>query len=163
MRCSRNQLSDITGLHVKTIDERVKAGMPYIAKPGEEGATQWLFDTVAVIEWLMGQVDAVNNTDEMKGAKTKDAVYTAALKELDFNERAGIMFYEDEIREPWQEMLSVLKSRLVAMPGRMAQLVAVESDVAKCLNILKTEINDMLKGLSMDELLLQMRARRTRK
>lgn len=150
MKVNRTQLADILGVGPTTVDARVKEGMPYAQRPGEEGATQWQFDTVDVIDWLTGRIEAGAKNDEGKEAKIRIAVADAGLKEMELAEKKGLMINIEDIMPRIEAGDAIVKSRLLAIPGRLAQTLAVETDPVNVQRMLKAEINGALEELEKD-------------
>lgn len=148
---NRNQLSEITGMHVKTIDSKVeREDLPFVRRPGVDGAKEWLYDTVKVIEWMTGRVEAATQTDTGKDAKMREQVANAGLKELDLAERLGFLIDRDIIAQHVTAGDSIVKSRLLAVPGRLSQSISFETDPAVCERMMREEINSALAELEKD-------------
>lgn len=142
-------LAEVTGWALSTITARATKGMPYLEKPDSPaGAKEWKFDTVAVIEWATEGSEAA--PDPMKDANLRDKVAGATLKELDIAERVKQLIRGDESVEIGEESRAIAKSRLNAIPGRVAQRLSVESDPAVILRILTEEIEQTLELLHAD-------------
>jgi phage terminase Nu1 subunit (DNA packaging protein) len=140
MQCNRNQLAQLLGHDVKTIDKMVLAGMPYVQRP-EGGTRSWVFDTVAVLGWMTR-----DDADE----RTKDAVFRIArakaeLKWLEYQERLGGLIDIYDFLPLWEDAVRNVKSRLLAMPGRFDQAAAAESDPAVIEKMLQAEIDVVLE------------------
>jgi hypothetical protein len=138
MKCNRNKLAALLGRDVKTIDRMVKNGMPYLARPGQDRGKGWVFDTGDVIEWLAGG----DLDEQLRQAKTRLIVANAGLKEIEHLERLGILHDVKEEILAFEEVLSITKSRLLAIPGRSAHAVAAAPDAEKVQSILEREVRD---------------------
>ena len=146
MHCNRNQLADIIGRDVKTIDSMVAKGMPYLTRPGQTpGVKNWKFETVDVLQWMLYG----GRAEQLKQAEQRIRVATAGIKEYEYARLVGAVMPIRDVIVRVEEVLMAVKSRVVALPGRVAQLVAIESDPAKVHAILKDEINDVLKPLDL--------------
>lgn len=156
-RVNRSELADILGKTLATINAWVKEGMPYMRRPGEDDSKHWEFDTVSVIDWMLervgGGIEDVKLTAEAKRAKLKDTIFTTNLKEIDLNERLGTMVAIDLAIQPTQEMLGVMKSLMLAIPGRCAQQLALETDPKKVLAVLNAEINRAMDVVQTPDIL----------
>lgn len=142
MKCNRSQMADIMGIGLQTLDARVKEGLPYEQRPDKEaGTTGWLFDTVDVIDWLTGRIDGDSKSDEGKLAKVRISVADAGLKEIQLQKEMGLVVGVEDSIEPFEEVIGIIKSQINAVPGRVAQQVAAESDPAVTLRILKKEMD----------------------
>lgn len=148
MKCNRIQMADVLGISLPTFDKRVKEGMPYVRKPGEGGEKEWLFDTGEVIQWLVEGADNAEKRDETAEAKLRQLKAEAGLKFLDYCERLEILIPKRVIVERIEAGDAIVKSRIRALPGRLAQKVAAESDAAVCLKLIKDEVEDSLSELN---------------
>ena len=144
MRCNRNELAKLLGRHVKTLDTMVEKGMPYISKPDKGlGQTGWVFESHDVIKWLTRNVlDA-----KIKEADTRVAAAKAEMKEIELEVRRGNMVPIYDLIDRIEEGNTIVKSRINAMPGRLAQLVAIESDPAIIQKMIEREVEGALKNL----------------
>lgn len=151
-------LGDIMGMSPQGVDFKVKEGMPYVNRPGENGAREWLFDTVAILDWLSNRLVADDKADEGKLAKIRISVAEAGLKELDLTDRMGLTINIEDQIDPVMEVLAVVKSRMNALPGRTAQRLSVHTKegASEVLRILKAEVDDAFTDAN--KLLLDMAA-----
>lgn len=140
MRCNRNKLAAILGYDVKTIDRMVRDGMPYLSRPAN-GKSSWVFDTAAVLSWMTRD----DLTERTKAAKLRLMQAKAGLKWLEYGQALGFLVSIDDIRPKFEESMQMTKSRLLAMPGRLEQVLAVESDPDVIEKILQDEIDDIFE------------------
>ncbi len=146
MHCNRNQLADFIGRDVKTIDSMVAKGMPYLRRPGDKpGAKGWTFETADVIRWMLDG----GRAEQLKQAELRIRVANAGIKEYEYALLVGAVMPIRDVLPRVEEVLMAAKSRVVALPSRVAQLIAIESDPAKVHAILKDEIDDVLKPLDL--------------
>jgi phage terminase Nu1 subunit (DNA packaging protein) len=146
MKCNRNKLARILGKDVKTIDKMVADGMPYLHRPGDaSGAKAWMFDSGAVVRWVTG----AEKDHRLSDAKERIDAAIAALKELELGEKRGDLVRVEDVLTRVVGGDAIIKSRLRAIPGRVAHLVAVESDPAKAEAILRKEVKVALSQLDL--------------
>ena len=143
MRCNRKQLAEFLGYDVRTIDAMVEKGMPYVKRPGEGSSKSWVFDTARVFDWLTGN----DLNEKLKEVKLRIVTATATMREYELAVKTGEFVRVDDVIENFEEVLMNIKSRFHAIPGRFAQLIAVESDPAVIQRILAEEVDDILKLL----------------
>ena len=72
----------------------------------------------------------------------------AGLKELELGEKQKVLVHVDDVAERISEQFGIVKSRFNAIPSRLAQLISVESDPAKCLKMLKDEVDSALEAIT---------------
>lgn len=151
MKCNKATLADILSIGLTTVDARVREGMPYINRPGENGSKEWLFDTAEVIEWIAdGRGQPEEQRDEMAEAKLQQVKAESGLKWMEFGEKLGHLINIEDIVERVEAGDAIVKSRIMAVPGRLAQTLAVESDPAKVQALIKAELNEALAELNKD-------------
>ena len=147
MQCNRNKLAQILGRDVKTIDRFVEKGMPFLSRPDKcRGDTKWLFDTGEVLTWMSGDTWAAR----AKAARSRMAEAKAGLKWLEYGKALGFLVEIDEIIPHIEGGDAIVKSRLLAIPGRLAQLVAIETDPEIVRRMLEEEFGDALAQLNKD-------------
>lgn len=142
---SRPELGELFGLPLSTIDLRVKAGMPYLEKP-ENGRGQWRFDSADCFEWLMEQV-GTKKADPFKDASTREKAASASLKEMELADKMGQTVVVEDVLPLVDAGDAVVRSRVLAIPGRLSQTLAAETDPVVVQRILKEECNAALSEL----------------
>jgi phage terminase Nu1 subunit (DNA packaging protein) len=145
MRCNRKKLAAILGVDVKTIDSMVQKGLPYLRRPDAHDRS-WEFDTAAVLRWMVG----ADTDDRLKQARARKAKAEASLRELQYGEQAGYLVHRDKIVERVVAGDAIVKSHLLALPARVAQLIAIETDVEVVEKILRKEMDAALDQLNKD-------------
>lgn len=159
MICNRAELAEVLGIHKTTVDEWIKEGLPYRARPDQSrpNERQWKFDTGECVKWLVkrakgqgiGMDDRGESAERIESdAKARERVAIAGLKEMEYAERLKVMVHVDDVIERVEEQYAIVKSRLQAIPGRMAQALAVESDASAVERALKDEVGQALEELS---------------
>ncbi len=153
MRCNRNQLADILGKDVKTIDKMVEQGMPYVSRPDPASSSRaWEFETSDVIRWATGQ--DLDLDPELKAARDRVAVAEAGLKELQYLKRLGVLHSVESWRQEFVVALQTTKSLYTSMPGRLAQQLAAEHDQARVEELVQKDVELALRPL--DELFAKL-------
>ncbi|MBL8599943.1 MAG: terminase small subunit [Devosia sp.] len=142
MRCNRTTLAKILGHDVKTIDKMVREGMPCVTRPGG-GQRSWVFDTADVLKWMTRD----DYEERNKAARSRLLAAKAGIRWLEYGQALGHLVEIDEIIPRLEEPMRMVKSRLLAMPGRLGQLVAAESDPRAVQKILKDEIDDIFENM----------------
>lgn len=157
MIVNRTQLADILGVSPTTVLKRVEQGMP-VQQRGDR-TTEWVFDTVAVIKWLQDVASGSADTEKSENekvrtrAETRQTVAAAALKELELGQRQKVLVHVDDLVMLMDEQFAVLKSRFNALPARLAQRVAIETDPAECRKMLREEVNQAYAAIASAEVL----------
>lgn len=152
MQCNRSEIAEVFGVVPGTIDLMVKKGMPFISKPnGSKG--MWAFDSRRCIDWYAKeQSDGLAKESEKAKVQMRREVAEVTIAEVKAAAALrSVVLVSDAVRI-FEEKASVVKSLVRAMPGRVAAAVAAESDPAKVLVILKTEVNSALSGITNPKL-----------
>jgi len=148
MRMNRLQVGSMFGTGTTQIDRFVNEGMPFISRP-ISGKGTWEFDSKSCIDWYVNRERGRNaKSNPLKDAELRTAVADATLREV----RAAlalesVITVEDAVAVQ-EEQYAIIKSRVNALPGRLAVPCAAESDPAKVLNLVKAEVAEVLAGIS---------------
>lgn len=158
MICNRNEIAEVLGVHRTTIDEWVKEGMPFRQRPDQSrpNERQWKFETGECVKWLIkrakggvGLDDKGDSVERIEAdARARERMAIAGLKEMEYAEKLKVMVHVDDVIDRVEEQYAIVKSRLQAIPGRMAQALAVESDASAVERALKEEVGQALEELS---------------
>lgn len=150
MRVNRSQLASIMGWSLPTVDARVREGMPYLSKPGagnKKGGT-WEFETADCVKWFIDKATEPVAKNPQAEVSLRTAMAEATLKEIQVMEKQKLLIPIADVVKVVGENIAVLKSRVTALPGRLAQAVAVETDPASVLRIIKAEVAEVLDEIS---------------
>ena len=101
-------------------------------------------------------VTGTQSTDEISstlgisklGAERVKEVYLARLRQLEYETKSGLVISKEDAAAAWEEHVSNARARLLNIPTKLAPLVAMESDMAGCQDLIKREIHDALTELS---------------
>jgi phage terminase Nu1 subunit (DNA packaging protein) len=156
---NRVELAELLGVHKTTIDEWVREGMPFKARPDptRQGERQWKFESAETVEWLVTRAkgSGVGVDDGSKSAakveqeaKARERTAIAGLKEMEYAQALKELVHIDDVIERVEEQYAIVKSRVQAIPGRMAQQLAVETEAATVERLLKQEVSECLEALS---------------
>ncbi len=85
-------------------------------------------------------------------ARTLSEQYRAALRKLEYDEKSGKLILSNKVARDADSVGRLIKERLIAIPVRIAPLVAVKSDPFECEQVIKKEINQILEELSKEVL-----------
>lgn len=147
MLCNREQMAAILGMSPPTLDDRRRNGLP-----GEKKGKSWEFDTKKVIEWLVRQGQKGTSTSRKQDVELRIALADAELKDFKVAEQRGTMLHIDDVTPIVEEQFVVIKSKINALPGRLAQKCAVETDPAVVLRLIKEEVAEVLEDISSTKL-----------
>lgn len=83
-------------------------------------------------------------------AKTADTVYRARLRQLEFEAKSGAYLKTDDVAKRWYDLAAALRTRLMAVPSRLAAELAALGDVHEVRLRLDAEIRTALQELARD-------------
>lgn len=89
--------------------------------------------------------------DTLSGERLRLMTGRASLVELDRDERAGRLLSAEEVEARWIGAVSIARSRVLAIPSKMAPRLAGLSSAAKIRAALETEFLAALSGLPSEE------------
>lgn len=156
MIANRTELSQILGISLTTVDSYVREGMPAEERADRSRGKQWEFDTTKVINWLIaralererGGARADGGAESWQDARARNIAVTANLRELEYKQKLGELVSIDDVAEKVGQEYAVVKSRLRAIPGRMAQILSPEMLPEEVERRLKEEVRASLAALS---------------
>jgi phage terminase Nu1 subunit (DNA packaging protein) len=154
-RVNRSELAAIQGVAVSTIDAMVRRGLPYLQRPSGKGKG-WIFDTAQVREWelsravenLIGDAGQVDRGE----AERRKAIAQAALAEHELGERRRELISVDLAASIIRREYAAVRSRLLAMPAKVAPELALAKEPAEARAVLEAELREVLGELSGGDL-----------
>lgn len=153
MFLNRAELAAMFGKAPVTIDAFVNEGMPYKDRPLKGGTTkgEWRFDTADCIEWYAKRGKGDSASKKRADIDLRAAEAEAVMKEIKAADALKTTIGLEDVEALFDEQIGVLKSRLNAIPARLAQAVAVESDASVVLKLIKLEVDEALAEVSSVE------------
>jgi phage terminase Nu1 subunit (DNA packaging protein) len=148
---TRRALAEALGVHISTVSEWEKAGMP-CAQRGARGVAS-LFSLPHVKAWR-ATAERAQRTDRylsLEQARTRQAEADAALKAQLLAVRAGELLPTVEVKRVWAAEIAAVRSRLLAAPVAWADRVhqvAIRTSAGGVETILAEMIRDVLTELS---------------
>ena len=70
------------------------------------------------------------------------------LREMEVREREGELMHKDAVEKLLIKLIATAKARLLVLPGRIAQQVAIETETHRCEELLGNGIREALEELS---------------
>lgn len=147
MIVNRSELADVFGAAKTTIDRWVVEGMPSLERADRTRGIEWRFDTGECIKWYATR-NASEDTAMMDGVKLRERAAIAGIRELDLAERQKVLVHVDDVADRIEEEYAIVKSRLRAIPGRMAHPLSIIESAAEVERLLKIEVSEALEEIS---------------
>jgi phage terminase Nu1 subunit (DNA packaging protein) len=147
---NREEMSGILAVSPTTLDRYVRSGCPLL----ERGTTSQghKFNTGAVIGWLRQRdAEAGDPTDAARSQaeeRRRPMAASAELKELQLAEKRGLMISVEDVVPIVADELAEVRSRLMALPGRLAQGLVGMQDAAAIEGAIRDEIAAALSELT---------------
>jgi terminase small subunit / prophage DNA-packing protein len=147
---NREELAGILAVAPTTVDRFVRSGCPII----ERGKTSQghRLNTAHVIGWLRererGAAGDGDGDSSQAAVRRRLTLAQAELAEMKAAERRGQMVAIEDVMPAIAEGLANVRSRLMAMPGRLAVTLALVSDPAQIERAIEDEVRGALTEIS---------------
>ncbi len=151
MTLTSRQLAAAFGVRVRQIGRWVGDGCPVLAPGGPGRAAR--FDLRAVVGWYLARELAARAPrggdvlDPRHERARRDRAAAEAL-ELRNRVRRGEVVEVAEVVRVWRELLVEVRAQMLALPARLAPVLAPEPDARLVADRLATAITDCLRGLA---------------
>ncbi len=114
----------------KTWKDRIKSGMP-VKVPAQKRGVSHIFDSVAISEWLFDRCISGDNDINPSVEKALLDRARRRLVDLDYDTRKATLIPAATVEATWSGMTSAARSRLLALPYRLAQAAIATSGFAE--------------------------------
>lgn len=126
--------------------------MPCLVRRAANEGKPHQFDSIAVFKWLVqqetgrpdGSLDATQERALLDNARRREI-------ELRLQEREGVLIPADVVEQEWVRLVHAFRAKMLALPSRVAPLVAREHDVGKIAGLIESLVHAALEELSNDE------------
>ena len=142
---NRGEMAGILGISPTTLDRYVQAGCPVVEKGA--GRREYRFNTAEVIRWYLAR-DAGPARAQTDDSRRRYNLAAAELKEFQLAEKRGSLIRVDDVAAILEDELANVRSRLLAMPGRLAPIVVGMTDPAAIEAKLREEVTGALSELT---------------
>lgn len=148
----KRELSMVFNISERTLTEHLKAGLPFVKAPEKRGQS-YRFDTAAVHRWLLEREIAKRlpaGSESLDPQRERAALDRARRLEVEqrLEERSGQLIPADAVEASWVKLVHAFRAKMLAMPHRLAPLLARETDVGAIHGILEGQIHAALEELS---------------
>lgn len=159
MIVNRTGLAEIFGVNLRTIDDRVRRGMPYVKKADQQQGTQWEFDPADCIAWAIEQAKQSvapsgpdSEKDGMKELQRRKLLAETEQAELELARKKGEVVPVEEALSAISDAVTILRQRMLTLPRRVAPLILGETDEDVTKSLIEREVLDVLEELSRNAL-----------
>jgi len=101
-----------------------------------------------VIKHLYNKTDKLISLEE---ARKNKAIAESELLQLDLEKERGNLLDRELVDKQWANLVLSCKNKLEAIPNKLAPILAVESGIDVCKNILNVQIAEALNELAKGE------------
>lgn len=159
-RVTKNEFCEVFGVALTTAEAWLRAGMPHEFETGVKGKPEYRILTGPARRWLIehevqkalikagaevGSDGTVSRTlDDARKRKTEAE---ADMAEIELAKKSGEAILLGDAMAQWAQLISNCRAKLLSAPSKMAPVVAVEEDVAKCRRIIEDTILEALSEL----------------
>lgn len=120
-KLTTDELANLVGVSKRQVLIWRKDGLPVLA---EKRHNALLIDSGEAIEWLRDQARRSAKRSPQTGAMD----WTQEKRRLEVETLRGTMVSIDEIRAEWTEVIETVRKMILAMPNRLAAVVANQSE-----------------------------------
>lgn len=144
----------LLGVSRPTFMEYINRGMPVVKKGGK--GQQWQLNPDSILVWKMtldgtdmGGSDGGNPKGSYEAGRARKVNAEAAIKELALAKARGEAVSIDLVERQWATIFSNVKTRLLAIPSRLAPLIPSCGDsVVEIEAMLDKEVKAVLRALA---------------
>jgi hypothetical protein len=83
-------------------------------------------------------------------ARAERVLLQIEILKMDLEKKRGTYVTVSDVQMVWAQMASACRTRLLSLPAKLGQLVAVESDPAICQQLIEGELHECLEQLTTD-------------
>ena len=83
-------------------------------------------------------------------ARTHEAVFRAKMKQVDYEQRAGLLVRSVDVEDKWSQIGRALRSRLMSLPQRLAAELAGTTSPLEVRVRLDAELREALRDVAAD-------------
>jgi len=149
---SKSALATALGKSVKVIGDWVSAGCPH----ERTARGHYAFDLAEVLEWRERRAvekvavsipknSSVINLDQERARLAKERADKVAFEnELE----RGNYVHIDDVNKSWQEIASIVRTKILALPHNLAPVLAAENNPAVCSELIRVAVYDALEEIA---------------
>jgi phage terminase Nu1 subunit (DNA packaging protein) len=142
---NKSQLADLLETTLPTVDNWLRKGCPYIAKP--ENGGRWQLNVAQVVNWLVTRAEGRYDSADLTAERTRLTRAQADKAERELQIMEGTLLQADEVSLQWSWILSNARSAFLSIPTRCApQLAGMNAIEAE--GLLRDRVYEALRHLA---------------
>jgi phage terminase Nu1 subunit (DNA packaging protein) len=142
---NRGEMAGILGISPTTLDRYVQAGCPVVERGS--GRREYKFNSAEVIRWVLAR-EASPGRGQTDDSRRRYTLAAAELKEFQLAEKRGSMISVEDVAPIVADELANVRSRLLAIPDRVAPKIVGMTDPAAIETALRDEVIAALTELT---------------
>lgn len=152
MLLSKAELAKEFRVSLPTITAWLHRGLPHVTRGGK--GRSWQFELADAIAWRIEDViqQRIDTGDEgLLDLQTERAKLAKAQRQKLEREIAtldGKLIPAEDVERVWSGMIGAFRARMLALPSRLAPVVAAEVEPGSCFAALQAGIHEALTELS---------------
>ncbi len=146
---NKTEVADLFGVSIQSVDQWVRKGLA-CRKAGHEV----IFNSAAVTAFLEKQAEAraiaSNKPADADEARSRKLAAEAEIAEMQRDRMRGELVDISSVENVVAEEYGAVRSKLLALPGKLAPMVAIETDEITCRDLIERGITEALDELARD-------------
>lgn len=146
---NKSEVADVFGVSLQTVDQWVRKGLG-CRKAGHEV----IFNSAAVTAFLEKQAEAraiaSNKPADADEARSRKLAAEAEIAEMQRDKMRGDLVDISSVESVVAEEYGAVRSKLLALPGKLAPIIAIEADEITCRDLIERGITEALDELARD-------------
>lgn len=143
-----DQICQLLGVSRAAVGDLVNSGIVVKLGPGEYNGPETCRRYIAHLK--QRQAD----TPKLTAARVKLAEEKAKIAEMERRRLEGELVSAKQVRDAWITVISVCRTRLLAIPAKVAARVKMAGTIVEVAAIIRAEIYDALRELSTAEVVV---------
>lgn len=133
---------------VKNKSTIIHLSIPKIEEPKPQVQVKSKMQEISLTEAIEISAEKILSSETLFEAQKYREIYAALIKKLEYQKAKGLLRSGEEVDKLNFDTARLIRDFLISIPDRLAPLVAAETDLHTCTQILKVEIHSLLESIS---------------
>lgn len=145
---NKAEVAEAFGVTLPTIDAWIRKGCPVMQR-GRRGVA-WELDIFEAYKWRfdVGAADADSEDPEQMSPKERLDYYKGCRERDAHRKESGELMHVDDVTATWTKIVGITKSRLMALPMRLAPVLVAVTELREAEDTVQDGIVAALEDLS---------------
>jgi phage terminase Nu1 subunit (DNA packaging protein) len=148
-KISLTAISQLLKLTERRIQQLAKDG---IVPKADRGEYDMIPVVHAYIDYLKAKIGGEFNAEDLAINRNRLLKAQADLAEIEKQKQEGELITKEEVKKNWLNLLSILKTKLLSMPNKLAPVVITYKNVNEIKLIIKDKVYDALYEIAGQDL-----------